>query len=99
MRGAEMDARRDGAQRDVVAGGDGAGEARGGGFVPAAGRAGSVGVTLFDTPASDDATVTVVLPPDQLERVPNRAFVRIAGDGAGGQAPRSYVGLVAAGPF
>ncbi|HEX5502535.1 MAG TPA: helicase HerA-like domain-containing protein, partial [Thermomicrobiales bacterium] len=71
-------------------------EARGGGFVPAASRAGAVGVTLFDTPASDDATVTLILPPDQLERVPNRAFVRIAGEGA---TPRTYVGLVTAGPF
>lgn len=70
--------------------------ARGGGFVPATAREGAVGVTLFDTPASDDATVTIVLPPDQLDRVPNRAFVRIA---AGGDTPRSYVGLVTAGPF
>lgn len=71
-------------------------DARGGGFVPAAAREGSVGVTLFDTPASDDATVTIVLPPDQLDRVPNRAFVRIADDG---ETPRRYVGLVTAGPF
>ncbi|MBE3566882.1 MAG: ATP-binding protein [Thermogemmatispora sp.] len=55
---------------------------------------GYVGQTLFDTPASEDNTVTVVLPQANIGKVPAQAPVRIEStDG------RSYLGIVVRGPF
>ncbi|WP_376793834.1 ATP-binding protein [Thermogemmatispora sp.] len=55
---------------------------------------GYVGKTLFDTPSSDDNTVTVVLPQANIGKVPAQSPVRIKStDG------RSYLGLVVRGPF
>ena len=62
--------------------------------------AGAIGRTMFDTPASKDNTVTVLLPPDQISRLPSQSLVRIksrpvakGGDG------RQYLGAVVQGPF
>jgi uncharacterized protein len=60
----------------------------------------AVGRTLFDQVGSKDHTVTVVLPPEHLDRLASRALVRIksrseADDGDG----RQYLGLVVQGPF
>lgn len=61
---------------------------------------GAVGRTMFDMPNSRDNTVTVVLPPEQIGRVPAQSLVRIksrlpdqGGDG------RQYLGAVVQGPF
>ena len=61
---------------------------------------GAVGRTMFDTLASKDNTVTVLLPSDHLGRVPAQSLVRIksrpiekGGDG------RQYLGAVVQGPF
>lgn len=61
---------------------------------------GAVGRTMFDTPASKDNTVTVLLPTDQISKVPSQSLVRIksrpidkGGDG------RQYLGAVVEGPF
>jgi len=61
---------------------------------------GAVGRTMFDTPAARDNTVTVLLPPDQIGKVPAQSLVRIksrakehGGDG------RQYLGAVVQGPF
>jgi hypothetical protein len=55
---------------------------------------GSVGRTLFDTPASADGTVTVLLPADRVRDVTHQSLVRIkSGDN------RSYLGVVVGGPF
>jgi hypothetical protein len=55
---------------------------------------GYVGKTTFDTPASQDNTVTVLLPEVSIGRVPAQSPVRIkSSDG------RSYLGIVVRGPF
>jgi hypothetical protein len=61
---------------------------------------GCVGRTMFDTPASKDNTVTILLPRDEIGRVPSQSLVRIGsrakehgGDG------RQYLGAVVQGPF
>ncbi|MBX5459012.1 MAG: ATP-binding protein [Thermogemmatispora sp.] len=55
---------------------------------------GYVGQTLFDTPASEDNTVTVVLPQANIGKVPAQAPVRIESTDK-----RSYLGIVVRGPF
>jgi DNA helicase HerA-like ATPase len=57
--------------------------------------AGSVGRTMFDTPQSEDNTVTVLLPPENIGRVPSQSLVRIRSV----QDKRSYLGVVIKGPF
>ena len=55
---------------------------------------GAIGRTMFDTPSSEDGTVTILLPREQAQAAPAQALVRIKSrDG------RSYIGVVAAGPF
>ncbi len=67
-------------------------EAAGGAYTPP--QDGRVGCTMFDTPASNDDTVAVLLPRAHLGRLPSQAGVRIvSSDG------RSYLGVVVAGPF
>jgi DNA helicase HerA-like ATPase len=56
---------------------------------------GSVGQTMFDTPASDDGTVTVLLPRDNIGVLPRQSLVRIRSVGD----HRSYLGAVVKGPF
>jgi DNA helicase HerA-like ATPase len=57
--------------------------------------AGSVGRTMFDTPQSEDNTVTVLLPPESIGRVPSQSLLRIRSVKDG----RSYLGVVVKGPF
>jgi DNA helicase HerA-like ATPase len=56
---------------------------------------GSVGRTTFDSPASEDNTVTVLLGRDKLKQAPAQSLVRIESRGDG----RTYLGTVTAGPF
>ncbi len=56
---------------------------------------GEVGRTMFDTPASTDNTVTVLLPREHIHRLPSQATVRIRSHPDG----RAYLGVVVAGPF
>jgi len=54
----------------------------------------AVGYTMFDSPSSEDNSVTVLLPRERIEDTPSQALVRIRSkDG------RSYLGAVVAGPF
>ncbi|GIW07689.1 MAG: hypothetical protein KatS3mg060_2494 [Dehalococcoidia bacterium] len=71
----------------------------GGELQPPTDRVGAVGVVLFDTPSSDDGTVTIAIPSDQLDRVANRTFVRVRTDTRAGALPRSFIGVVTEGPF
>lgn len=57
--------------------------------------AGSVGVTMFDLPGSNDLTVTVLLGYDHLQQAPSQSLVRIKSRKDG----RNYLGVVTAGPF
>lgn len=61
---------------------------------------GAVGRTMYDTPTSKDNTVTVLLPPDHIGRVPAQSLVRIKSRPAekGGDG-RQYLGAVVEGPF
>lgn len=55
----------------------------------------AVGRTMFDTPGAEDGSVTVLLPKDEIARVPLQSLVRIASRDDG----RSYLGIVVSGPF
>lgn len=55
---------------------------------------GSVGRTMFDTPASEDNTITVLLPRESMALVPAQALVRIDSTDQ-----RQYLGVVIKGPF
>jgi hypothetical protein len=60
----------------------------------------SIGRVMYDTPAAKDNTVTVLLPSDNIGKVPSQSLVRIkprltenGGDG------RCYLGVIVQGPF
>jgi len=57
--------------------------------------AGSVGRTMFDSPSSDDGSVTTLMAPQNIEALPRQALVRIRSVGD----ERSYLGVVVGGPF
>jgi uncharacterized protein len=61
---------------------------------------GSVGRTMFDLPNSKDNTVTVLLPADEIGKVPAQSLVRIKSrpKGSGGDG-RQYLAAVVQGPF
>ena len=57
-------------------------------------REGAIGSTMFDSPTSEDNSVTVLLADDHIADVPSQSLVRIKSkDG------RRYLGTVVAGPF
>src|SRR6266545_3648685 len=57
-------------------------------------RAGAIGFTMFDSPQSEDNSVTVLLADGHIVDVPSQSLVRIKSkDG------RRYLGTVVAGPF
>jgi DNA helicase HerA-like ATPase len=56
---------------------------------------GSIGRTMFDTPGAQDGSVTVLLPAEEIDRVPLQALVRVRSVRDG----RSYLGIVVSGPF
>src|SRR5215216_2362794 len=61
---------------------------------PAAFR-GSVGRTTFDNPASEDNSITVLLPHGSLQSLPSQTLVRIVSQ----PDKREYLGVVVKGPF
>lgn len=74
---------------------DAAAEQAGGPWVPPAGYEGSIGRTMFDTPASKDGTLTVLLPRDSIDELPSQALVRIESRADG----RTYLAAIVEGPF
>ena len=70
-------------------------ERAGGAFEPSAEEEGSIGRTMFDTTASKDGTVTVLVPPANIDELPGQALVRIESTKDG----RTYLGAVVEGPF
>jgi hypothetical protein len=68
--------------------------AAGGELLQPAEYAGSIGRTLFDTPASADGTITVLLPAEQVKEVTHQSLMRIKSTDQ-----RSYLGVVVSGPF
>lgn len=61
---------------------------------------GAIGRTMYDTPTSKDNTVTVLLPADNIGKVPAQSLVRIKSrpEEKGGDG-RQYLGAVVEGPF
>jgi hypothetical protein len=55
----------------------------------------SIGRTMFDTPSSEDNSLTILLPRESIEKVPTQTLVRIR------SLPdnRYYLGVVVKGPF
>lgn len=70
------------------------GDLAGGPFHSEAEHDGRVGVTMFDTPTSDDDTIAVLLPRDNIGMLPSQAAVRIRS-----ACGRIYLGVVVKGPF
>lgn len=56
---------------------------------------GSIGSTMYDTPVSEDGTITVLMPPESIEKLPAQALVRIESRGD----QRRYLAAVVKGPF
>jgi DNA helicase HerA-like ATPase len=56
---------------------------------------GSVGRTTFDSPNSEDNSITVLLPHGSLQTLPSQALVRIVSQ----PDTREYLGVVVKGPF
>ncbi len=56
---------------------------------------GAVGRTMFDLPNSEDNTVTVLLPREEISKVPSQSLVRLRSV----QDDRVYLGIVVKGPF
>jgi DNA helicase HerA-like ATPase len=56
---------------------------------------GSIGRTMFDSPTSDDGTVTVLMAPENIKALPRQSLVRIKSVPDG----RVYLGVVVGGPF
>lgn len=67
----------------------------GGEYKPPAEYEGSFGRTLFDSPASEDGLITVVMPANEIENVTTQALVRIHSY----PDNRIFVGAVSQGPF
>ncbi len=66
----------------------------GGSYMPPIGHEGSIGCTMFDTPTSDDTTIPVLLPKENIDQLPSQAAVRIKS-----QDGHTYLGIVVRGPF
>ncbi|MBA7606717.1 hypothetical protein ES703_13867 [subsurface metagenome] len=56
---------------------------------------GAIGWTAFDSPSSDDGTVTVFLPKETILELPHQSLVRVKSR----SDHRSYLGAVVRGPF
>jgi hypothetical protein len=56
---------------------------------------GAFGRTLYDLPSSEDGTITVVMPKEEIDNITSQALVRVLSY----PDKRKYVGFVASGPF
>ena len=56
---------------------------------------GAIGWTAFDSPSSDDGTITVLLPKDTILELPHQSLVRITSR----SDHRTYLGVIVEGPF
>ncbi len=56
---------------------------------------GAVGRTMFDLPSSEDNTITVLVPRDEISKLPSQSLVRVRSVPDG----RYYLGIVVKGPF
>lgn len=56
---------------------------------------GAIGRTMFDLPSSEDNTITVLVPKDEISKVPSQSLVRVKSK----DDDRRYLGIVVKGPF
>ncbi len=56
---------------------------------------GAVGRTMFDLPSSEDNTITVLVPREEISKVPSQSLVRVRSV----SDDRRYLGIVVKGPF
>lgn len=80
--------------QDVLVSIDADAKKAGGAWEEPAIYAGSIGRTMFDTPSSEDQSLTVLLPRESMEQAPSQSLVRIKS-----QDGHSYLGVVVKGPF
>lgn len=71
----------------------------GGAYTPLPGTEDAVAFTHFDTPASEDNAVTILLTKENMDRLPSQTLVRINSLKEDGVLDRTYIGTVIAGPF
>ena len=63
-------------------------------YQPPTDREGSLGVTMFDTPNSEDNVIPILLPKEHMGDLPSQSVIRIKSlDG------RTYLGVVVRGPY
>ncbi len=74
------------------------GRLAGGAWQPPEDQAGAVAYTMFDSPSSEDNTITILLERDNLHLTPSQSLVRIKSKDHYGNL-RTYLGIVTAGPF
>jgi hypothetical protein len=60
---------------------------------------GAVAFTHFDSTASEDNAVTILLTKENMDRLPSQTLVRINSLKEDGSRDRTYIGTVVAGPF
>src|SRR5690348_6162018 len=71
----------------------------GGVYQPPESAAGAAGFTHFDGPASEDNHVVVLMPKADMARLPSQTLVRIKSVADDRSVERTFLGVVAAGPF
>ncbi|MEI7556530.1 ATP-binding protein [Candidatus Chlorohelix sp.] len=74
-------------------------EAAGGEWQPEPGQEGAIAWTLFDSPSSDDNTVTILLERENIGLAPSQSMVRIVSEDKNSAKKRIYLGIVTRGPF
>lgn len=71
----------------------------GGAYKPLPDAEGAVAFTHFDSPASEDNSVTILLVKENMDDLPSQALVRIKSLNDDGKTDRVYLAVVVAGPF
>lgn len=85
--------------QDALQGLEEAAEEVGGAYVPQRETEGAVAFTHFDSPSSEDNSVTILLTKENMDKVPSQALVRIKSLKDDGGIDRCYLAVVVAGPF
>ncbi|HLH63463.1 MAG TPA: ATP-binding protein [Ktedonobacteraceae bacterium] len=67
----------------------------GGAYNEPEGYQNAIGRTMFDLPSSEDNTITILLPRDDIPKAPSQALIRIRSV----TDDRTYLGIVVKGPF
>lgn len=68
-------------------------------YTPLPETEGASAFTHFDSPSSEDHTLTILLTKENMDKLPSQALVRIKSLDEEGKVDRTYLGVVVAGPF